>query len=678
MALARNDIVYSRTPTFPKAQGYNIRVGNVWYRTVAGPDVEIQIGTRDSLAQRQDQAGSIYENVLDLGYAWARTDLSGGEGLDWSPRELALERDQAALDQIRYWDSNGVDVSRPEVNGERYTVRLSTIFEDWVGAVTDPRDIATSQDFIYVADGDLVRWYESWTNPSSIGSATPQTSQAVIAMAASPNDTLMVTTASGNVYAKLSSSGSFTLVYDATTKVEAVGVWFVKGRFVVSCFDGTDEAQLIVIDWTGTTWATEVIVDTAPAPFWSVVESGPAVVAACGDGTVRTYTPDNTTGGTYNLEPRSRIDMPVGEIPTLLGSNAGTLLITTSADIESTDERYIRLYQAEVLDARFDYSVGQIQMRRQWLTYGEDASVRRNMANTRDEIFFFVKEDFDGGFSETLWRFDLVTNGLTRMLSEGDVAYESLAVFNDALGTVDGDNAILRVQNKDKYQSVGWLVFPNITFGLNTDISWIATVMEVANLATGGAQVELWRTVNETAINDWQHLSWVLVQRFSSPGLSGTEIPLVGIKSRTIALQVRIFPHSVGMETPEVTRVAIRGIPTHRDTVMVVPFNVSDYISAPGRKPNHIPGLGHTLHNEVLNLVGANVEVELLNPAIVFRGVVNNVSEPVEYQSERGSVTRYCLVEFRGQRVSAALSATGDSGMGLGLLGVSLIGVGQS
>ena len=58
--------------------------------------------------------------------------------------------------------------------------------------------------------------------------------------------------------------------------------------------------------------------------------------------------------------------------------------------------------------------------------------------------------------------------------------------------------------------------------------------------------------------------------------------------------------------------------------------------------------------------------------------VVNNVSEPVEYLSDRGSVTKYVMVEFRGQRLVQTVPPTGDSGSGLGLMGIDIMGIGQS
>ena len=61
--------------------------------------------------------------------------------------------------------------------------------------------------------------------------------------------------------------------------------------------------------------------------------------------------------------------MPDGEQPLLLGSNAGVLLILTTSDTEEEADigegpevlQAIRVYQSEVLDARFDYIVGQLQ-----------------------------------------------------------------------------------------------------------------------------------------------------------------------------------------------------------------------------------------------------------------------------------------------------------------------------
>jgi hypothetical protein len=222
------------------------------------------------------------------------------------------------------------------------------------------------------------------------------------------------------------------------------------------------------------------------------------------------------------------------------------------------------------------------------------------------------------------------------------------------------------------------MIFPNITFGLNTDITWISTVIEAQEIVDGGAQVELWRSSNPKAILDWQHDSWVLVSRISAGGESGFETPLTNLKSKTIALQIRMAASSDQNVSPTVSNVAIRGIPAHRDFIMVVPVDISDTISAPGRRPVTMPGIGRSLQGKLLGLVGDSVEVAVLNPPILFRGIVNNVSEPVTYVAERGSSSTYVEVEFRGQRMESIAPPTGDAGVGLGLLGIATVGIGQT
>ena len=663
----------------PKAEGYNLLINNTWYRTIANSAVPLTIGTRDSLAERVDQRGSIYENVLDIGYAWARTDLSGGEGLDWDPREIALDERQTALDIVRYWDSVGIDVRRPDTAGQQYSLRLGRGDVLWGGTVTDPKDLGVSEQFIYVADGVTVTWYDSWNNLTPIGTDTlPDT---IIAIAVSPNDTVLVTLEDGTMEAKNPDEAVFTPVYTdgGAAKLAAKGVWYVNGRFVVSAYDDVENASLFEMTWDGAAWVDGTPFDTASSPYWSVVESGPAIVAACGDGTVRTYTPDNASGGTMALEPRARTTMPEGETPILLGSNAGVLLIFTTATREAADRDEVRIYQAEVLDARFDFVVGQLQLRREWLASDHEPLVTRNITNTRDEMYWFVKEETNGVLLESLWRYDVVTTGLSRVIYfPEDVNLNGLVIFDSIIGGIDFTNDTIVLGDDTLHQVAGYVIFPNITFGLNTDIAWLTTIVEAHDLVEAGAQVELWRSTDPEAILDEQHPSWILVQKLTTRGASGIEVPLTGILSRTLSLMLRIKSTNSGDISPKVTRIGLRGIPAHRDLVMMVPVNISDYVSVPGRSPLRVPGLGHDLHKQIISFVGKNVQVELIDPPLFFRGVVNNISEPIEYLAERGSVTRYVMVEFRGQELLASEIGTGTDGLGLGMIGFSLLGVGST
>ena len=684
---------YGRKVRHPKAEGYNLRIGDIWFRTIASPKAPLQIGTRDSLAERQDRAGSIYENVLDLGYAFSRTDLSGGEGLDFDPRELALFQDEAALDQLRFFSSQNINVARPASNGGQYKLELSKAFEEAfpTQTFTDLVDLTQSALHLYVADNvgvnGTVLEYDHFDDTAPQDSWIPAAGETIVAMAASPADTIMVVLSDGSVWMKDILDTDFASIYSTgPQQVAARGVWYTQGRFLFSGFDLPNACELFAIDFIDGVW-TQIDIDDAASPFISVTESGPAVVAACSDGTLRTYTADNAgASGSYELIPRGRTTLPEGEFPLVIGSNANVLLILAVADSNITgvvdgeveELQTIRCYQAEVLNEQFDYIVGQLDLRRTWFASNHEALVTRAITSTRDEMFFFVRELIDGTFTEAAWRYDLVTQGLSRHTINPGINFNAAIVYDNLLGAIDFTNDVVKVLDRERFQDSGYMVFPNITFGLNTPITWMASVIEAHGLADTGAQVELWRSSDPTAILDWQDPSWILMQRLSSPGATNLEIPMIGVQSRTLALQLRLYSHTSGLGSPKVTRQAMRGIPAHRDFVMMVPVNVSDDVSVPGRRPVRVPDLGYGIHSTVLDLVGKNVQAVLLDPPVLFEGIVNNVSEPVEYLSDRGSVTRYVMVEFRGKRSVATVVATGDSGSGIGLMGIATVGVGQS
>jgi len=645
----------------PKAEGYNIRVDAQWFRTVTGPQSPLQIGTRDSLAQRLDDDASIYNNVLDLGYAWGRTDLSGGEGLDWDPRELALEKEQATLDPIRFWNSKNIDVRRSR-EGNIASITSSRKEEIW-DTFTALTDLATSDKHLFVAYGTTLEWWADW-DAGAVASDT-----------ASANIKRIEASDAGDVAVLLDDETLEYLAADTSTLVAIPGLvdvqrhWFAKGRFIAFTQDVSGNSTLVEFDVNGIIGAGPFL--TFRGECLSVVSSGPAVVGAFSDGTVRSFVPEQSNQlepSSVSLVIRGITDMPTGEVPFLLGSNADVLLIETRTTGDEPDNT-LRLYQAEVLDARFDYVIGQLQLRREWHDTASVTEPLKNMANTRDEIWFIIHEATD---EEMVWRFDLVTNGLSRHLTTPlDIAH-SLVVFDEITGFVSGTEVY---KSSDLYAADSYLITPNITFGLNTDITWMAVVLEARNFQGQGDRVQLFRTSNPEAILDEDHEDWVPIKEFATSGSTNVEVPLINVKTRTLALQLKIIPTSDFTSAPVVTRTAIRGIPAHRDLIMMVPFNVSDYLSVPGRKPARVSGLGYDLHEKVLNLVGKSVEATVLDPPINFRGIVNNISEPVEYLSERGSVTRYVMVEFRGSRITSASAGSSDTGVGIPLVGIPLVGI---
>jgi hypothetical protein len=281
-------------------------------------------------------------------------------------------------------------------------------------------------------------------------------------------------------------------------------------------------------------------------------------------------------------------------------------------------------------------------------------------------------EEITGG--ETAWAYDVTTDGLHRIIEIGADG-TALILFDSIAGYIQGDNVMS--QDVTKFVPEGYLITPNINFGLNTDISWMSVVLEGQDLETAGKQIELWRSTDPEAIQDPDHPSWALTAQISNPSQSGIEVPMIGVKTKSLALQVKVFSVQGGTSSPSVTRFAVRGFPAHRDLVLTLPVNVSDIISAPGRMPYRLAEWGNETHRRILGLIGDSLEVFVLDPPVWIAGVVDQVSEPTEYISDRGSVMRVCQVQVRGKIKTQAGSGIGiNAGLGIGQLGISLLGVG--
>ena len=675
---------------YPKAQGYGARLDQLFVRLAPDRENLMRYYTKDSLAERQDDRGSFYENVLDLGYAWARTDWSGGQGLDWDPPDRTVLQGEANLDGIRFWDSDNLNIDRDVVDAsdlaESRGIRLSPRFTNPAFSFTTPKDMTASKDNIFVIDGSDVEWFSTWETGTP--DDTDTLASAPDAIAAAPNGVCMAVTANGHIFVRPEAGTAFIDLYTPAGNRNAIGVWYTKGRFVVG-FEDTDDGIFELSEVTSTdAWATnltEAIIDTADAAFWSVVDSGPALVAACGDGTVRTYTPfldSNDPAAVGQLIARGRTPVPSGEAPYLLGDVGGALIILTVA-VHNTTET-VSAYSSEVLDNRFDYSVGQLQLLRRWEQITQRFDVTQAMASTRNSLFFVI---YEASGAENVWRFDAITLGISRHQRTGstddgeptDPTTTGLIRYEGRIGGIDTQNDNTFVAHETEFNDGGFIITPNITFGLNTDLNWIASVVEVRGL-TGGAQVELYRSLDPTAISDPDHGSWVLVRRLTNDTQSGVEVPMVGVTGRSLTFQMKLIQGTDMTANPVVSRLAIRGLPRHRDWIVELPVNVSDLIEVPGRQPVRVSGWGDRIHKAMLSLQGTHLELEVFDPPLLFRGIVSNIHEPTTWISPRGSSGRRCTVEFRGNRIETEVPSvpTMDWLTGMGLAGQAVTGQPQS
>lgn len=660
----------------PFAEGYGLRVDDQYLRLAPGHEHELRYFFQDSLALRQDDSGSTIEHILEVGYPAGWTDFSGGEGYDWDPPAVKDSVGDRNI-ETSFWDSENMNVSRPEP-GEPYLLKLAREGIMFGASLTAPVAMDTSSDYVYVTDGQDVKRFPDWSTTIPETTYTDPTTD-LLAIAAAPNNAVMVVDDAGDIWYKTPTGSTFAKIYDSSTDGDnAVAVWYVKARWVVFTFEA-GVGQLAEMPVTGGAIASNVF-DTMAAPVHSVVSSGPAIAAAVGDGTIRTYTADNANAAAgQTMVPKDRFQLPYGEVPYLLGDNAGILGILTAAQESGVTTNTVRFYQAEVLDARYDYSVGQVQLRREWTGAMVSFSPVAKMAATRDELLWTVEEN-DG--NTYLWRFDVVTGGLSRLTDLGSTALTfQVGAFDGRWAAIQDTSILIR---SDLYQPTGYLITPNITFGLNTDVVWLAHVFASEFQVGSGAVVELYYSLDPAAITDRNHASWNRIRRIHAAQSGSTygEQVFPGARSRTLTLKIEAYASADQTSTPKISRTAVRGLPAHRDFVVEAPLNISDYVEVPMRRPIRIPGRGETLHQQLLSLVGTNVNIEVFRPNVQFQGIVHKMLEPVAYISPRGSPSKMATVVFLGSLTVGGSSTynapTGNEGLGIGLLGVARLGIGDS
>ncbi len=671
----------------PRAQGYGCSIGDDYFRLVPSDVSPVQVYTQDSLAPRQQQqSGSQGENVLTVGHAFSRQNLTGGEGLDWWPR-VAGER-RTELDLIRFWDSENMDIRRPEA-GQRFTTTLSRQFETWWTPPSGVTDMGVSRDAIYVAEGSDIHRFDDWADTTAEDTDTMPS--AIESIEVGQDDTVVVVLDNGDIHVKPSDSEVYVLCYDESAEATppVAAAWWVKGRIIAAAKDGAsaEAGSVLEIDpgiggtpATPTSTAVITTIDTYSGSMLSCVDAGHAIVGGFSDGSLRSYVPQtDSAGGTPVLTVRAKTKMPQHEEPVTLGWNLGQLLVLgfEESPTGGSDSKTLRFYTTTVQDARFDYAVGggDMQLIRAWKGVDERSPhYTKRFTTTRDQAYFTVGEATD---TFHVWRYDFVTQGLFRHLAADLDCGRAITIFDNRLAACDG--SAIQLESTDTYAAEGYLITPNITFGLNSDIAWHSFVAEVDGLETAGVKVELYRSTNPDAILDPDHSSWVQVESLTDISDSGREMGAVNVESPSLTLMVKLYRSNDGLTAPDVRRFATRGLPSHRDYVVEIPVAIDDIIRVPGRMPLRVPNYGDEIHETLFQLQGKSRTFDLYDPPVTVQGQVESLAEPVTYMTSRGSQGRYCMVRILGRLLGTSLeSVQGDDGIGIGMMGVTTMGIGEA
>jgi hypothetical protein len=284
--------------------------------------------------------------------------------------------------------------------------------------------------------------------------------------------------------------------------------------------------------------------------------------------------------------------------------------------------------------------------------------------STRDSIYTGI---VDSASKTNLWRYYLPTGGIARDLEFAESGIvEGIAVFSDRLfATVSGGGLYRESTN---YVSTGYIISPLADFFTSEKKQFVGAKLNTNSVTTGN--VKLSTSIIPEDINNADSSTWLQQVNITS-GRGGEEEILSLVEGRWISAKIEITTGDV-TQSPELLSYAIRGFQLVNDLIVDMPINISDQIERPFRKSLRINGQGDLIYTALRNKEGKNVELEIFRPDTLLRGIIENVSSPIEEISPRGSVTMYCLVRFRGSKVLGTSSSS--QGLGVALLGVGRLG----
>ena len=647
----------------PQAQGFEANLDDLFLRFAVGPGRQMQINTAPLQAQAIQTSETPEDFQQEFGQIYSRTDFRGGEGLDKAHR-----REGTPTDFQRFWDSKGINVFHADEDTSYSVKLLNDIEQKTLTFSSDNNYLAqTTNGYMYITDDTDV--YQStdegvtWTAMTSTsisytihGIAAFGNDLFVVAGDGSTNKQLLSYVQSTDTWTDESLGSSFTGYF--------TGIWFAKGGLFVSGKSTTAEylweSSPFTKNFSGDFQSTSALVVTEPThEFTSVIDAGAVVLAGHTDGNIYSLKID---GGTWSLKGQTQISFE--EIHSLAASE-GLVFIGTKGFQSNTG----RFFTADLTVADNLYVLTNRQLVKQW-DNGVDQSPH-SMFVTRDSVYMGIHES---ATETNLWRYYLPTAGIARDISithssDSDAKMTGITLTGTTvpkfIAVVDGVGVF---KETDTYVSTGYIISSLADFYTSEKKQWVGAKLNTNGVSSG--TVELATTTVPLDINNADSPTWE-PQISVASGTGGEEEVLELVQGRWMSVKLTITTSDTS-QTPEMLSFAVRGFQLVNDLVVDMPINISDQVERPFRKALRISGQGELIYQALRNKEGQNVQLEIFRPDTLLRGIIENVSSPVEEISPRGSVTTYCLVRFRGSKVIST-SSSGE-GLAIGLLGVKRLG----
>ena len=623
----------------PQAQGYGANLDDLYLRFAVGPGRQMNVNTAPLQAQAIQTSETPEDFQQEFGQIYSRTDFSGGSGLD-----KAHKRNASEMDFSRFWDSSGIDVFSGKQVGQEYNVSLLKSTEEVVTSSETNLLMQELDGTVYFADGEVLKKITTPLTGSSSTDGTPSAGNDITGLAVL--GTRLYIVANGAIVYR-ASSGSYS-AYNSDQTYDKI--WSIKGRIVASSTAG------VLYDVSG---GTDSAIATLPTgrTWTDMCDAGAVGLATATDGYIYSFADESST---LALKGQTFVE---GEVPNAIDAAQGIIFYGT---YESTASGKIgRLYRSEITNSNNLYVLVNAQLIKQWgdgSTTLDQAPYR--IVSTRDSIFTGI---IDSASKTNFWRYYLPTGGIARDLEFGESGVvKGIAVYSDRLfATVSGGGIYRETTN---YVTTGYIITALADFFTSEDKQWVGAKLNTNDISSGSIKLStstISTDIKDSAASTWQE------QITLNSGRGGEEEVMNLVDGRWIAGKIEITTDDIA-QSPELLSFAVRGYQLVNDIIVEMPVNISDHIERPYRKRIRVNGQGELVYQALRNKEGQNVQLEIYRPDTLLRGIIENVSSPIEELSPRGSVTVYCLVRFRGSKV-IQISTSGE-GLGIALLGVGRLG----
>jgi len=643
----------------PKRYGYDCRLDNIYLRTAVGPNRELTIQSSDVQA---GQNVNVKQNPEDftsnLGRIYSRNNFSAGQGLDTAHRA-----DGQPDDVNRFWDSKGVDVFHGD-DETSYNLHLlyTTLVQNKSFSGTNNHVTQTTNGHIYVTDTTNIHKYDG-TNWTTIDATTSGATHNFTGIAAFGNGFYATTanTTSGSQLIKYDGSSYTVLTTAQSSSGGLTGVWYVKNRLWITGNDGTAEyiweASPFNKSWSSSDLQdADSIVEVEPThEFTGIIDGGAAVLASSTDGTVYSF---KLTSGSFVNQGQTKI--PFEEVHSIEATE-GIVFLGTK---ESTTD-IGRLYRTELVAADDLYVLANRQLVKEWVVTGVDTTPHA-MFVSRDSVYMGVKEKTN---EVNLWRYYLPTGGLARDLQTtgNSFVYGITQNAGKFVISVSGSDVY---KEQSTYESTGYLLLSAADFFTAEQKQFVGAEVSTINLPDD-TSVSLQYSTKFEDLDTPEAATFT--NAITQLGGVGDEEKQIAEVSRYIIGKV-VLNSTTNTNTPKVKSVQFRALARPELVVAQIPVNISDRVERPGRKPLLVKGLGDTLYKTLSSKEGDSVTLELFQPKEVIRGVIEQISYPIQSNEVLGSDTTYAIITVRGTRQGTIEEVTSIHTPGIAAWGIMRFG----